>query len=162
MTTLRASAGLAIVAAVAVLLVLLGGPDTTGRPDADGVLEVTLRDYRFHPAELVLPVEQPVTVQLHNADDASHHVSFGRDVEVVDGRAVSFGEDLLAGVDVRVEPVGARVDDPTQVEVLVRGNQTVTVSFELPADRAGSWELGCFTGRGCHYRAGLAARLIVE
>lgn len=162
MTTLRTTGILTLAVVAAVALTLLGTPDDTARPDADGLLEVSLQDYRFQPAELALPTGEPVTLRLVNRDDPGHHVAFGRDVEVADGRAVGFREDLLAGLDVRVEPTGARVDDGGPVEVLVRGHQTVEVTFVLPADRAGSWELGCFTGRGCHYRTGLAARLIVE
>ena len=46
-------------------------------------------------------------------------------------------------------------------EILVEPRETVEVRVELPADREGDWEMGCFTARGAHYRAGLTGTVHV-
>ena len=164
-TTTRNGAIITVLALAAIILVLMGGGDGAAQPDDDGVLEVALHDYGFEPDTLQLPTGEPLTLRFVNQDDPSHHVSFGREVRERDGRAVGFDQDLFAGLEPRVTPsaaqTGPSADDPG-FEILVRGNETVTVEVTLPPDRSGSWEIGCFTGRGCHYRAGLAGTVIVE
>jgi hypothetical protein len=129
------------------------------------VVEVTMRDYRFDTPELVLPTGEPVALRFVNDDEVSHHLTFGRQLVEEDQRAVGFEDDLLEGLDVRVTPSGAEVDAPPPTRgttVLARGGETVTIEMTLPEDRRGTWEVGCFTGRGCHYRAGLGLELVVE
>lgn len=147
--------------------VLLSGPEPPdeARPGPDGVLEITLQDYRFDNPEFVLPAGEPVTLRFVNRDEVSHHLTFGRGLVEENDRAVGFEEDLLAGLDLRVTPPGAEVEPVPPYRgttVLARGGETVSVELTLPEDRRGTWELGCFTGRGCHYRAGLAAEVTVR
>lgn len=164
-TSTRTGAIVALVALAAITLVLVGGADDAARPDGDGVLEIELHDYGFEPDTLRLPTGERLTLRFVNQDDPSHHVSLGREVRERDGRAVGFDDDLFAGLDARVTPPAAQTGPTAEqpgFEVLVRGNETVTVEVTLPPERAGTWEIGCFTGRGCHYRAGLAGTVIVE
>ena len=154
-----------LLAAVAVLLLTQDTPPDEVRPDQDGVLVLTMQDYRFETSEFVLPAGEPVTLRFVNRDDVSHHISFGRGIVEENRRAVGFEEDLLAGLDLRVTPPGAQVEVSPPYRgttVLARGGETVTIEVVVPEDRRGTWELGCFTGRGCHYRAGLAAEVTVE
>lgn len=162
-TTVLVTAGLVLL--VALVLVLGDDPTVEGRPGPDGVLEVVMEDYRFTPAEFFVPAGEPVSIAFVNRDHVSHHVNFGRGVVEVDGRAAAFEEDLFAGLDVQVHPTGAQVEPGPPYRgftLLVAGGSTVTVDVTLPPDRVGSWQLGCFTGRGCHFEAGLAASLTVE
>lgn len=165
MTATRTVGLVAALAIAGIILVVTGGTDSAARPDDDGLLEVTLRDYGFEPDEVVLPSGEPLTLRLTNVDDASHHVSFGREVVEDGDRAVAFAEDLFAGLDPRVTPVSAE-SQPNEFHdgfaALVRGNETVTIEVTIPPERAGTWEIGCFTGRGCHYRTGLAGTVVVE
>lgn len=165
MTTTRTVGLVAALAIAGLVLVVTGGTDPVAQPDDDGVLEITLRDYGFEPDEVVLPSGEQLTLRLVNLDDASHHVSFGRDVLEDDGRAVAFEEDLFDEVATRVTPVAAEAS-PNELHegfaVLVPGNDTVTIEVTIPAERSGTWEIGCFTGRGCHYRSGLAGTVVVE
>jgi plastocyanin len=150
---------------VATVLVVRDAVDATGRPDREGVVEVVMQDYRIEPATLTLPAGEPVRLVFVNQDEVSHHVTFGRDVVEEDRRDVGFAEDLFAGLEPRVSPVGAQVELPPPYRgftVLVRGGQTVTIDVTLPEDRVGTWQAGCFTARGCYYRAGLAAQIVVE
>jgi plastocyanin len=150
----------------ALLLVLLAdGADTIGRPDVDGILEVELDDYRFVPAELQVPADTPVTLVFTNRDDVTHDVSFGRGVVEEGRRAVGFEEDLLATSVVSVTPRSAlTAAQPPYLSssVTVHGGQTVTVEAEFTAAQRGEWQVGCFTGRGCHLQAGLLGTLTVD
>lgn len=154
-----------LLAAVAVILLVQDAPPDEVRPDQDGVLVLTMQDYRFETSEFVLPAGEPVTLRFVNRDDVSHHISFGRGIVEENQRAVGFEEDLLAGLDMRVDPPGAHVEPSPPYRgttVLARGGETVSVEVIVPEERRGTWELGCFTGRGCHYRAGLAVEVTVE
>jgi plastocyanin len=139
---------------------LVGGEPALGRP-----FEVVMEGYGFEPTELTVPAGVPITFAFENRDEVTHDVSFGRTLTESGGRVVGFGEDLLADLDVLVTPRTALTAPapPYQgVTVTVPGGQRVTVEVTIPEDRAGTWQLGCFTGRGCHYQAGLAATLYVE
>jgi hypothetical protein len=171
MTTLLRSRALGlggiVVVAVAIILTfqVVGGDAGTATPDADGVLEVVMDDYAFEPTEFAIPADEPVTLVFDNRDEVTHHVSIGRTVAEVDGRAIGFAEDLLAGIPVRVTPSSASItpEPPYQgTTVAVPGGQRVEIALTVPASQTGEWQIGCFTGRGCHYRAGLAASLLVE
>ena len=155
----------ALLAAVAVILLTQDAPPDEVRPDQDGVLVLTMQDYRFDTSEFVLLAGEPMTLRFVNRDEVSHHISFGRGIVEENQRAVGFEEDLLAGLDLRVDPPGAHVklSPPYRgTTVLARGGETVTIEVVVPEDRRGIWEMGCFTGQGCHYRAGLAAEVTVQ
>lgn len=156
---------LLVVGAVAAIVLLPGLADDVARPDRDGVVEVVMDEYRFEPATVAVPAGEPVTLRFVNDHEFANHISFGHRVVEENRRAVAFAEDLFEGLAPRVVPVGAVVtpEPPYQgFTVLVQGGQTVTIEVVLPEDRVGTWQIGCFTGRGCHYRAGMAAELIVE
>ncbi len=153
---------LALAVLAIVLLARQGGASTSV---VDGVVEVTMEDYAFDATSLTVPVEEPVTFRLVNRDEVSHHLSFGRGLVEEGPRVLAFEDDLFAGLDPRVRPTNAVVDlAPPQdtFTVLVQGGSTVEVDVMFPADRAGAWQIGCFTGRGCHYRAGLEADLTLR
>ncbi len=156
----------AMVTLVAVTaIVLTNVRDQAERPDRDGVLEIVMEDYRFRPAEFVLPAGEPVTLVFTNTQDFNHNLTFGRSLVEQNGRPVRFEEDLLAGVDARVTPPRAWIEPgtaDTNVTVSVAANSTVTAELVLPTDRAGTWQAGCFIGPGCDPRVGLAAEVTVE
>lgn len=157
--------GVLLVLVIAVLVVVLVTRSPAPGTVVDGVAELGMEDYAFEPIALTIPVEEPVTLRLVNRDEVSHHVSFGRDLVGEDRRVLAFGEDLFAGLSPTVHPNTAIVDlDPPQdgFTVLVRGGETVDIDVTFPAETAGTWHIGCFTGRGCHYWAGLAAELTLE
>lgn len=60
------------------------------------------------------------------------------------------------------------MDDHSQDEmdahgfmVLAAPGQTVTITFTLPADRAGEWTMGCFEQNGSHWTQGMQGTLTV-
>jgi uncharacterized cupredoxin-like copper-binding protein len=158
---------LAIVVAVLTLAALVFAlqTDDPGRPGADGELEVVMEGYRFEPDVLTVPAETPLTFVFVNRDDTLHGVQFGRAVAGERAREVGFETDLFDGVPTEVSPSRARVDHrnpQAHLEVAVEPGETVRLRIQLPADRVGEWEMGCFDACGAHYRVGLVGRLIVE
>jgi plastocyanin len=146
----------------AVLILSRPGEDPTVASEA-GQIEIVMEDYGFVPADVTLPVEQPLELTFVNRDDAPHHVSFGR-APVIEGVDACFGDDLFEGLSPVVLPSRALVagdDDAGTFEFLVEPQETVEVRVELPADREGEWEMGCFTARGAHFRAGLSGTVHV-
>jgi plastocyanin len=156
----------AIIAVVAVVLLALPqGPPPAGFPDADGNLEVELAIRSFEPAEVVLPTGRPLTITFVNNSDVDHTIAFGRGT-VEDGQHPFAPElDMLRDLDVRATPPLALIR-PTASQpftgIRIPLDESVTVSFTLPDDRAGAWELGCFTSRGCYFELGFRADVTVE
>lgn len=168
MTAMRVGALLIAFVALASAVVIVirgltaGSSQEVARPDSDGVVSVEMEGYRFRPAVLALPVDRPLAIRLTNHDDVVHEVSFGRTAEEED--AQGFVEDLFAGLDADVTPRNAQVGPSSaypNFTLFVRPGATVTVDVTLPRDRVGTWEVGCFTAAGCHYRAGLSATVEV-
>jgi hypothetical protein len=154
-----------VVALIAVVVFLPRLGDGTASPDRGGRLEIVMEDYRFGPADIALPTEAPVQLVFVNRDDTVHHVSFGREVIVDEGDEIGFAEDLLADTDARIDPSRASVGPSEQfptLSVQVEPGETATLYVTLPAERAGEWQMGCFTARGCQFRTGLAGTVEVE
>jgi hypothetical protein len=154
---------LVVLLALAVLVPRL--LDGSAAPGGDGRLEIVMEDYTFEPSDIVLPSESPLELTFVNRDDTVHHVSFGREIIVDDGDEVGFAEDLLAGTDARIEPSRARVGPSEQfptLSVQVEPGETATLYVTLPEVRAGDWQMGCFTARGCQFRTGLAGTIEVD
>jgi hypothetical protein len=166
MTANRAVAVLVGVVAVAiVVLITLPDAQPAGVPDADGVLEIVMDTYRFAPDELRIEADRPVQLRFVNRDTATHDISIGRQVVETDTeQQVGFAEDLLADLEPIVTPPRALLELPEPYEAVairVPGGATVTVDVSFPGAYAGTWEVGCFTARGCHYRSGLSATLTI-
>jgi plastocyanin len=167
-TTAQRSVPLLVVALVVLLALLVIVPRLVGgsaSPGADGRLEIVMEDYRFEPAEFSLPSGTPLELVFVNRDDTVHHVSFGREIIVDDGDEIGFAEDLLAGTQVRFDPARTRTGPSDQFPTLSIGvdpGETATLFVTLPEDRAGEWQMGCFTARGCQFRTGLAGTIVVE
>jgi plastocyanin len=154
--------GIVVLAALVLVVADLGAPtpSTTGTE-----IEVVMEDYRFADAGYTVPAGQPVTFTLVNRDEVTHHVSFGRVVAHEGQRVVGFEEELFADLAPRVIPASAATELPepyTSWAAAVHGGETVTIEVTIPEGLRGEWQLGCFTGQGCHYQAGLAATLTVE
>jgi hypothetical protein len=151
--------GIAVVIAAAVVVTRPGLPP--GTADADGRLEVVLEDYRFDVDAWTVPAGRPVTLVFVNRDEVSHPLTFGGTLIERDGRPAGLADDLFPGLTPRVTPPSA-LQPPVETDgftVQVPGGATVTIEVEFPADRIGTWNVGCFLGRGCHLGAGLAATL---
>lgn len=156
-----------VVAVVIATLIAVPSLTSTTPPGTaiDGRLEIVMQDYGFEVDEWHLPAGRPLELIVVNRDEVSHPLSFGR-AEIEDEllRTVGYAEDLFAGLSPRVAPTTAVVA-PTPPDqsftVQVPGESTDAIEVELPEDRMGTWNTGCFLARGCHYAAGLSATLVV-
>jgi hypothetical protein len=155
----------AVAVAVTVGIVLLqpfGGPT---RPDRDGTVEIVVDRYRFEPDVISIPSGEPVTLRFTNENDFIYHLSFGREPLETEGVPTGFAEDLFADISARADPPRAwqgptATVDAVTVNLYERSTSAITVT--LPDDRVGSWEAGCFVGRGCAAELQEAFTIIVE
>jgi hypothetical protein len=166
MQTIPRTAGLIVVALVVGLAVVLPRVgNTTVRPGADGVLELVIEGFAIEPAEFTVLAAEPVTLVFVNRSQTTYHLAFGREVVQEAGQPARFAEDLLAGVDARVEPPSAWIPPTPSVPTVtldVRAGSTVRLGLTVPPDRVGVWHVGCFVGPGCDPQVSLAAQLTVE
>jgi plastocyanin len=156
---------IAVLVALAAIVVVGTQVDDPGRPDADGLVEVTMDHYRFQPDELFLPAETPVTLSFTNVGNNVHTVALGREVIEEDAQQFGFREDLIGDLSPTLVPQRTRVGPAGPGEPFtfyVDPGETVQVSVTIPRDRVGEWEMGCFNACGAHYRAGLAGTVHVE
>lgn len=158
-TTARPVGVLSLVTvAVMAGLVLMGLPS-----GAHTDVDITIRDYRFHPATITVPADEPLTLTFINEDEVGHDVTFGRQVELEEGRPAGYAEDLLAGLEFDIEPRAALSRDADNHTMLtVAPGSAVTLRVVLPTSRTGAWEMGCFQTAGCHYIAGLHGEVLVR
>jgi uncharacterized cupredoxin-like copper-binding protein len=156
---MRRRAVLSVLAAAALLL----GACTTGAQDDTGTdrVEITMSEFAFDPDPVTVPAGREVTLALTNDGDVRHELMAGRDPMPDDDGG--YLQDLFAGVDPTVSPASAVAMDDHDAHagfmVQVEPGETVEVTFTLPADRSGGWEIGCFEPG--HYEAGMHAQLTV-
>lgn len=159
----RIVALVAAVAAVAVAVFVLTGPEEA-RPGPDGVVSIAIEATEFVPSRIVLPAGEPITLEFENRNDFIHHLAIGRELEQTEAGS-EFAEDLLAGVDAEADPPRAWLP-PTEefdnVTLVLPEESTVTFELTLPEDRTGTWEVGCFVGRGCDANLLEGAEVVVE
>ena len=160
----RIVALVAAVAAVGVVLFVVVGPGDEARPGPDGVVTVAIEGTEFVPSRIVLPAGEQITLEFDNRNDFIHHLAIGRTLEQTEAGA-AFAEDLLAGVNADADPARAWLpptEDFDNVTLVLPEESTVTYEFTLPEDRVGTWEVGCFVGRGCDAHLIEGAEVVVE
>ena len=72
---------------------------------------------------------------------------------------------MFQHLDATTEPRGALIAPSEAVPcttLSIGPNETVTLQLTAPAEIAGTWQLGCFTGPGCDYRVALSAEMTVS
>jgi uncharacterized cupredoxin-like copper-binding protein len=100
------------VAVVAALGLIVGAVASSGGP-----IEIEIRDSRFAPATLTVPVGVPVTIVLRNEDPIDHEWIVGP-------------EELHERHRTGTEPV--HDSRPTEVSVPALSSRTTTVTFDTP------------------------------
>lgn len=156
--------GLVVVVAALLLLSIPGAPQA-GHPNEDGELAIELAIRDFEPDHLYLPTERPLTLTFVNHSDVGHTFAFGRDTVEEADHPAGPDVDMLEGVSVQTDPADALVrptEDHPYTGFYLETDETVILRFTIPEDRAGEWELGCFTARGCYYETGFRAGVTVE
>jgi len=135
------------------------------------VIEVTMADFSFSPAVLQIPADRPVTLVFVNKGVVEHEFMVGR-------RAVNgdFEVDLLANVNVEMgsedmadhddtgaaphDHPGMDVQDDHGTMVLTGPGMRGRMTFVLPGDLRGEWEMACFIPG--HYDGGMHGTVIVN
>lgn len=129
---------------------------------AGGAITVELGDFYFKPVRLELPAGQTVTLQLINKGKVEHEFMIGREVEYHEGKPEGFEHDFFAEVKVTYTVEKGKVEQEEEhgFEVELEPGGKATLTFTVPADRKGEWEIGCFVPS--HYEAGMKGTLIVR
>jgi len=148
------------------------------------VIEMTMADFSFSPAILRIPAGRPVKLVFENTGAMEHEFMAGR--TTVNG---DFATDLFANIDVEMgsedaanhDPADAAAHDHPEPATHVHadpaehmhaegqdGHGTMigvgagarrSMTFELPADLLGEWEMACFIPG--HYDGGMHGTVIV-
>lgn len=119
-------------------------------------------------APLHLKAGERYELIFENDGQMKHEVLLGRDVIERDGRPRNYREHLLSAVPVDVEIETIIDGKQREIEVEANGITEVeldagtraAISFKLPAEAKGQWELGCFIAG--HYEAGMRLDLMVD
>jgi uncharacterized cupredoxin-like copper-binding protein len=167
-------------APVCLLALLLGANEARAQDHDHGaasgdamVIEIDMRDHAFTPATLRIPAGHSVTLVFENTGSVEHEFMAGRGVS--DG---DFEVDLFAGLEVTMGTVtmaehsadadhdhaaGAADHDHAGGDhgtmVGLEPGSGTTMTFTLPTDRRGEWEMACFLPR--HYERGMHGVLTV-
>ncbi len=126
------------------------------------VVQVKMGEFYFKPQAIRLKAGQQVRIEIVNEGKIEHEFMLGREVEMEGGKPAHYEKDFFDGIQVsHTEEKGEFKLEPmhgTEVELDEGGK--ATLSFTVPTDRKGNWEVGCFAPG--HYEAGMKGVLVVE
>jgi uncharacterized cupredoxin-like copper-binding protein len=107
-------------------------------------------------APLVLTAGERTEIVFWNEGRMLHEVYFGRDVVMEAGRPDGYAIQLFDGVEVEVLGRMAgryfKIEAGSLLEIYLHPRQRLRVFFTMPAEKRGTWEMGCFLPG--HYEAG--------
>lgn len=172
---------------VAAFLSVLGVTMALGTGEAaPAAIKVTLNEYTFRPERMRVRAGQTVTLTLVNvsAQKKLHEFMVGREVAKESGnRPGGYERDFFDRVAIKVSNAKgiwrsndgeAKVSGEKKGElssmamgghggfmVELKAGGTATLTFTVPADRVGEWEIGCFSEAGDHYVKGMKGKLVV-
>lgn len=131
------------------------------------VIQVRMGEFYFKPEVVRVKAGQEVRIDFVNDGKIVHEFMAGREVEMHEGKAETFEKDFFKGMDVK--QMGQHMESGSMkgmeaadhgMEVELQGGERASLSFTVPTDRNGEWEIGCFVPG--HYEAGMKGKLIVE
>ncbi|WP_263788667.1 cupredoxin domain-containing protein [Salinibacter grassmerensis] len=145
-------------------------------PSAD-TIEVTMTDHAYDPSTLTVPAGEPVTLQFANDGTVEHYFVVGASVA---SDKEGFEQNLFEGVSIeKNKRPGGHADEEgshdeggdheeeegdrheNEFELPPGGSGSMT--FTLPASKAGTYTIACFetTGGQKHYEMGMEGTLRV-
>ncbi len=140
-------------------------------PTPSGQITIKMSEYKFEPSSIQLKAGQQVKITIENVGEKDHELMIGRKVKQEGGHPAGYEENFFKGIEVKAEREGKAIDPMSLVEeeehdagfmvVLHKGDKPVTISFTVPADKVGEWEMGCFEDDGQHYNEGMKGKLTV-
>ncbi len=133
-------------------------------------IKIDMDDYKFVPDTVYIPAGEEITLQFVNIGTVEHEFMAGRQVN---SDFTGYEIDLFADVDVKKEkskvmkkPAVPAPEKPRQpgVALTLLPAQSGSMSFTLPKDKTGEWEMGCFIplGEMTHYHAGMKGIVMVQ
>ncbi|MEF8866688.1 MAG: cupredoxin domain-containing protein [Salinibacter sp.] len=162
---------------LAVVLAAFGGradglaaPSDERSPVAD-TIQVTMTDHAYEPSDLTVPAGEEVTLQFVNEGTVEHYFVVG---ETVADSEEGFEQNLFDEValvknketpeheeDQEEEHEEEEEHHENEFELSPGGRGTLT--FRLPASKAGTYTIACFetTGNRAHYEMGMTGTLTV-
>jgi uncharacterized cupredoxin-like copper-binding protein len=172
-----------LIAAVGLLLACSGGDQQPAEEKAGStatasetdttVVEMTMKDYAYEPADVTVPAGEPVTLKIKNTGTVEHYFVVG-DTIASDGEGVR--ENLFRDVSLekRKQTEGEHEEDDqgngheeeehheNEFELPPGGQGSIT--FTLPESKAGTYTIACFetTGGNKHHELGMRGTLTVS
>lgn len=164
-------ATLALTIAAVIALAACAPSGGGGAPTPSGQITLKLSEYKFEPSSIQLKAGQQVKLTIENVGQKDHELMIGRKLKQEGGHPAGYEENFFKGIQVTAEREGKPIDPMSLVEeeerefgfmvVLEAGDKPVTISFTVPADKVGEWEMGCFEDDGQHYNEGMKGKLTV-
>jgi uncharacterized cupredoxin-like copper-binding protein len=135
------------------------------------VIEVTMADFSFSPAVLQIPADRPVTLVFANTGLVEHEFMVGRravngnfDVDLFENITVEMASEAVADHDdadtAPHDHPAAEAQDDHGTMVLTGPGMQSSMTFMLPGDLRGEWEMACFIPG--HYDGGMHGTVIVN
>lgn len=170
-----------IVAGALALFLVSCGQGDENQPD-DGAettastadtIEIAMTDYAYQPSDVTVPAGQEVTLQFTNEGSVEHYFVVG---DTIDADQDGFEQNLFSGASITKNKQTDGHDDEehedeqdeeeekhhlNEFELPPGGSGSMT--FTLPASRAGTYTIACFetTGGQKHYEMGMEGSLTV-
>jgi len=159
---------IAVVIGLAVVLAACGGSEDgqTATSDEESsaadTIRVTMTDHAYEPSGITVPAGQRVTLQFTNEGTVEHYFvvedTVGTDMD-------GFEQNLFEGVELtkNKEGGGEEEEDHHENEFELAPGGSGSMTFTLPASKAGTYTIACFetTGGETHYQKGMEGTLTV-
>ncbi|MFP4228708.1 MAG: cupredoxin domain-containing protein [Salinivenus sp.] len=156
---------------IAVLIAGCGGgePQQDESEDDDtamaDTIEITMTDHAYEPSDITVPAGQEVTLQFTNEGSVEHYFVVG-DSLTDDGEDVR--ENLFEGVEITKNKTGGEdeegeEEDHHENEFELPPGGSGTMTFTLPAEKAGTYTVACFetTDGEMHHEMGMEGTMTV-
>ncbi len=161
----------ALIVALLIAVVSCAPSGGGAAPTPSGEITIKMSEYKFEPSSIQLKAGQQVKITFQNTGEKDHEFMVGRKLKQEGGHPAGYEENFFKGIDVKAEREGKAIDPMSLVEeeehdfgfmvALPSGDKPVTISFTVPADKVGEWEMGCFEDDGQHYNEGMKGKLTV-
>lgn len=125
-------------------------------------IQLQMGELYFKPEPIRLKAGETVQLELINEGQQEHEFMVGREVEMHQGQPDGYATDFFKGVKLshKTENGKTQQESGHGTMVMLDGNSKATLTFKVPDNRKGEWEVGCFVIG--HYQSGMKGKLIVE
>lgn len=142
-----------VVISAVVPFVVLSAP-ASRQSDEPVTFNITMSEYKYvvegqtEGDPIQLETGKPYRLVFKNAGTSEHEGLFGQEPKILNGFKHDFTNNLLEDVETTVtngqEESGYTVGAAGLIEFELRIDQELAITFTLPDDKVGDWEMGCF------------------